>query len=210
MDRHLTRLSEHLACVALSKLAADKALECEEASLANYGPVSVVSFSSPVEAVNYLLPLKSFNRRFLIWPAGEWSFICSDMIGEWRMVDVYAHSRATNCEAVAGVALPGNRRFCYINRGKILRELCCEEDGDRWVFEQDGPPLDFEETDQYGKRIKRMRLTPRMVDSMLRHVTGTTSAAEALCSSSRIYGLERSWKDLRGEVEEFSIQEDLF
>lgn len=210
MIRHLTRLSEHLRCVAYSKLPQQRAVECQERVLSRYGPVSISSFTSLPQAIEFLLPLKSFVRRFLILPCGELSFVCSDMIGEWCMVDVYAHSRMTRCEAVAGVALPVSRQFCYIADGAIHRKIGCDEDGDRWVFESTGEPLSFEDSARYLRRVKRERLTPEMVESLLFRLVGTSAPLSLSRSDVTVIGLERSWKDLRGQVEELNVENDIF
>jgi len=175
MIRELTRLSEHLQCVAYCKLPIEQVVEYQERVLSRYGPVSIRSIASPVEAMDFLLPLKTFVRRYLIWPCGEWSFVCCDMIGEWCMVDVYAQSRMAHCDAVAGIALPTSRQFCYISGGVIRRHIACDEDGDRWIFQTEGDPLPFEDITSYSERIKRDRLTPEMIKSLLVAVVGAST-----------------------------------
>jgi hypothetical protein len=209
MNRHITRLSEHLRCAAFCKLPQMQAVECQERVLSKFGTVSVKTFATPSQAIEFLLPLKTFVRRYLIWQCGEWCFVCSDMIGEWRMVDVYAHSRMTRCTAVASVALPDTREFCYITDGVIQRQIGCFEDGDRWLFQSGGDPLPFEDVARYCRRIKRERLTPEMAEALLGQVVGRATPFGGLCSNTLVVGLERSWKDIRRPVEEFCVENDV-
>ncbi len=209
MVRELTRLSEHLRCGAFCKLPPEQAMECQRKLLAQFGPVLVTPLLSLSEAINFVLPLKSFTRNYLVWACGEWSFVCSDMIGEWCMVDVYAHSRITGCDAVAAVALPQVRSFCLLTNGVISRRIECAEDGDRWAFESHGTALPFEDTASLTKRIKRDRFTPAMVDSLVTRITGTRFPPVFNAAKGQAFGLQRSWKNLRVAVEEFAVTNDL-
>src|SRR5689334_8566885 len=152
MNREVSKLSEHFRAVALSRLPLEKAVHAHEGAIGRFGPVRKHRLRNWEDAFNWLQPLRTFPRHYVLAGFANWTLVMCDMIGENCLVDVLFHSRVTGCQAVGCVALPNERSFFFIERGKVVREVECFRD-DHWTFrELLGRPLDIEQPEFYHMR----------------------------------------------------------
>jgi hypothetical protein len=202
MISSLSKLSEHLACVALAELPFTDAVPVQQKALERFGPVAAQNLTSWREALAYLQPLRSFPRRYVVAECGSWSLVLCDMLGECCHVDVLFHSRSTGCRAVSGIAVSAERRFSFLERGAVIRDIHCFREN-RWEMRSEGTPLSFERGSPYT------RLSESSVSDYLTLVTGVVFPLSPTSSFGRIVGLERSWREVRAQPKEFRIIDDL-
>ncbi|MFI9811387.1 hypothetical protein [Saccharothrix variisporea] len=137
------------------------------------------SLADQLRALNPLL--SGARPRELLVPAGKWvayfdcfardtdaASVCSvlaDRLGV-RALKVHRAADVIRCAGMeSGVGVQfhlwgpgGEKPLGYI------RTLEAVHDGNRWVFDQSGDPLAFEETEHYSKRRVKDRFTVEMLD----------------------------------------------
>ncbi len=197
----MMKLSEHLAGVSLVAIDLAPAATGLEEELRRFGPVGVRPLADWNGAKTFLLPLKTFTTRFVVFQLPRWSWVLSDMRGEASMVDALGISERTNCDAITGVFRDDSRFLHVIRGGETVREVGCYWDDNKWVFAEKGEPEGWEQTASYRKRRIRDRLTPQLVQKYLKAASGIDFPLnrEAM-SGLRGIGLERSLKDLQVPV----------
>src|SRR5262245_39086396 len=127
-------LLEHLKGFSAVNVNANTAVAALEENLRRFGPTSQSQFATFRDALNFLLPLKSFTKRYLVLGAGNWSLLVTDMKGENCYVEAYAISRATLCNAIGVFLLPERRELHLFEEGRSVREIQSSWDGDSWYY----------------------------------------------------------------------------
>jgi hypothetical protein len=124
------------------------------------------------------------NRFLCLSTAGGWTAFFdngaygTDSFGPMSVLARDLHVRGVKARWVPDVAESPTER-----RGSVIFELLAPEktefinvervvavmhDGDRWIFDQVGTPLPFEELRSYEAKRKRDRFTPELLDTYLR------------------------------------------
>lgn len=210
MNRRVRSLSEHFCFVALAKEEISSCVSLFESSFKRFGPVEKLAIADHGAALKFLLPLKSFTTRYLIFEIHGWCLCVSDMIGESCFVDVYALSRKTQCKALAAEFGATQRSFRFIEGGEVKRALSCYRDGDDWFFDQMGAPLDFESVERYSRLDRSERLTPDLVTHYLSQCTEIAFPLDLrTVALASIHGVQRSLDRLRVPLEQFYVDDKL-
>jgi hypothetical protein len=208
MNRELSRLSEHFRCIALSELSLEKAAHAQESAIARFGPVRTQRLSSWQGAFDWLEPLRTFPRHYILADFGNWTLVLCDMIGENCLVDVLFHSKVTGCRAVGGVALSSERSFFFIEHGKVVREVECRCEN-RWTFRELGRPLAVERPEFYRRRKRSERLPESLVLQYVSSLTGVAFPLDFQSNPTRLVAFERSWAELQATPKEIPVENDL-
>lgn len=172
MSRTFLSLKEHMKGFSAVNLSAEAAAVALEENLLRYGQVRSSHFPTFGEAINYLLPLKSFTTRFLMLGHGSWTFLITDMRGENCHVDAYTISRTTLCKAI-GLFLQEERRELHVFvRGDNVRQVQSLRDGDRWYYREAGQLQMFEDSSEYLPKKKIDRLGVATLERYFQKNTG--------------------------------------
>jgi hypothetical protein len=208
MNREVSRLSEHFRAVALSQLPLEQALRAHQEAIGRFGPVRQHRLNTWNEAFDWLAPLHTFPRHYVLADFGGWTLVVCDMIGESCMADVLFHSSTTGCEAVGCVALPNERSFFFIQHGKVVREVesFCE---DHWSFRELGRPLSVERSEFYRRKKRSERLPEGLVFQYVSSITGIAFPLDFQTQPARLIAFERSWAALQVTPEDVRVENDL-
>ncbi|MEK7762388.1 MAG: hypothetical protein AAB433_12460 [Nitrospirota bacterium] len=203
-------LSEHMQISHLIKCSPEAATAALERQLSRFGTVEKREFSAFKQAMEYLLPIKSFVTRYLTVQIGEWVWIICDM----RLSDCYSDmmniSKDLTCEAVLASALDSGRRFYYIIAGNHRRIVQCYEDGNRWVFFEKGAPLECERVANYTLKRKPDRFKTEDVWRCANFVTGIVFPINWIeLRDKQVVTLERSLQNLKVPVQLYETKWDV-
>lgn len=203
-------LSQHLQISHLVKSSEDAANTGLERLLSRFGPVEKREFSAFKDAMDHLLPVKSFVTRYLMVQVREWVLITCDMRHSDCFSDLLNLSKSLKCEAVSAVSLDRARQFHYIIDGVDRRIVHCYEDGNRWVFFEKGAPLECEQVATYTLKRKPERFKTEDVWRCMNFVTGIDFPINWIeLRDRRAVTLERSLQDLKASVELYETKWDL-
>lgn len=209
MSQSTISLTEHLKGFSAVNLNADAAAVALQENLRQLGPVRQSHFANLPDALNYLLPIKSFTTRYLVLGLGDWSLILTDMRGANCYVEAYAISRRRLRNAI-GVFLQQERReFQLCEDGRKVRQVQSLRDGERWYYREEGPLQAFEEPEECLRKKKQDRLSVDALQHYFQIYTGLNVPNWKNTRFTPIIGLERSTKDLRVQLSEFETVEDL-
>ena len=208
MTRKLTRLSEHLRCVALTELPWERCVDAQWQALSRFGPVVTHRVESWDAALELIQPLRTFPRYYIVASFGRSCLVVTDMIGEPCLVDVLFHSALHCCRAVGGIALQTERRFFYIDGGEKLRDVECFAEG-RWRFRERGVPIPAERPETYARRRVAERLTQQLVFTYLGEITGVAFPLQPTRAPREVVVLERSWREVISSPEELFFTNDV-
>lgn len=210
MNRRVRSLSEHLCYIALAKSEVSACVQLLEGSFRRFGPVEKIVISDHGTALKFLLPLKSFTTRYLVFELNGWCLCVTDMIGESCFVDVYALSRKTLCLAVAAEFGATQRSFRFIQSGEVKRSIDCYRDGEDWFFDEMGARLEFESAERYSRPDRSERLTPDLVAHYLRQCSEIPFPLDLRNTAfASIHGIQRSLDRLRVPLEQFYVDPQL-
>lgn len=203
-------LSEHLQVYHVMKSPEEAVAATLVKQLSRFGSVQKQEFSDFRKALEYILPIKSFVTRYLTVQLGEWSLLTCDM----RLSDCDSHivglSQHLKCEAISAVGHNRGRQFNYYVDGSNRRVIHCYEDGNRWVFFQEGSPLECEQGSNYTLRRKPDRFKPEHVWQCMNHVTGIAFPINWVELRNRpATTLERSLQDLKVSVQLYETKRDV-
>ena len=201
---------EHLNGFSAVNLDAEAATVALQENLRQFGPVRRSSFASFREALDYLIPLKSFTTRYLVLGQAEWSIVLTDMRGENCYVEAYAISRATFRNAMGLFLHQERREFQLFENGQKVREIQSLWDGDRWYYREEGSLQPFEDPQECLRRKKQERLSVQALRRYFQIYTGQIVPDWINSNFTPIFGLERSTKDLRVQLCEFETEQDLW
>lgn len=209
MLKPLESFAAHLKGFSAVNLNAENTADALEERLRKYGTVGRSSFSKLSDALNYVVPVKSFTTRFLVLGLSEWSIILCDMRGENCYVDAYAISRVRHCRGI-GLFLRDERRELHLfEEGKKVRQVQSLRDGDAWYYREEGALQKFEDPNEYLRIKKQDRLS---VDATRRYFEAYTTLAVPDWKNlkfANMLGLERNTKDLRVPITEFETIMDI-
>ncbi|HLL05610.1 MAG TPA: hypothetical protein VK539_33885 [Myxococcaceae bacterium] len=141
------------------------------------------------QVLSRLLPLSGgeTQRRLFIPTRSAWTAYVSN---QWTGTDASSPmrymARWLSIRSMRVVAVPHTLRGNHGRYGAVMlsvygperlekisntvRALAVANDGGRWVFEQSGEPLPFEQVEQYQARRVRDRFTFEMLKDYLRHL----------------------------------------
>lgn len=205
----IVSLKEQLQGFSAVNVGAESTATALEERLRRFGPVSRSEFPTFRQALDYLLPIKSFTTRFLILGVDSWSIILTDMKGENCYVDAYSVSRTTQCNAIGLSLLQERRELHVFERGKKVRQVQSLRDGDRWYFREEGVLQPFEDPAEYRRKRKGDRLSVSALVGYFESYTGFKIPHWENSGFKNIYGLERSTKDTRAPVLHFMTINDV-
>ncbi|MBM3837321.1 MAG: hypothetical protein FJ398_05035 [Verrucomicrobia bacterium] len=210
MNRKVRSLSEHLCYIALAKSDVSACVQLLEGSFQRFGPVEKTLMSDRGAALKFLLPLKSFTTRYLVFELNGWCLCVTDMIGENCFVDVYALSRKTRCPAMAAEFGATQRSFRFMEGGEVKRSIDCYRDGSDWFFEEMGARLDFESAEHYSRPDRSERLTPDLVTRYLSQCSEIPFPLDVRKTAfASIHGIQRCLDRLRVPLEQFFVDDQL-
>jgi hypothetical protein len=202
-------LQEHMKQFSAVSLSAESTANALEQTLRKYGPVNKVQFSSFIEALHYVFPLKSFTTRFLVLGMNGWSVIMTDSKESNCYVQAYAISRATNCNAI-GVVLQDQRRELQVfEQGKKVRQVQSLLDVDAWYYREEGTLQPWEEPNEYTRRPKRNRLNVTALERYFETYTGFKIPSWNTAYFAKLIGLERSVHEAQVPIIHFDTAWDL-
>lgn len=207
MSQPTKSLGEHLKGFSAVNLPPAAAAETLEGSLRRFGPVDKHRLSTFQDALEYLLPIKSFTTRYVVMGLGDWSILMTDMRDANCYVEAYAITRKTHCKAIGVVLQDERRELQVIEDQKIVREVQSLRDGDRWYFLESGSLQPFEDAEECLRRKKKDRLTIAALRHYFLSYTGLTIPDWKNTSFGTIFGLARSTKDVQNPIIEFETVE---
>ena len=209
MNQSKKSLVEHLKGFSVVNANTDVAAAALKENLRRFGPVKQSSFAAFADALDFLLPVKSFTTRYLVLGCREWSILLTDMRDENCCVDAYAISRVTACNAL-GLFMQYDRREMHLfENGKKVRGIQSLADGDRWYYREEGPLQPFEEAEECLRKKDRDRLSIEALNRYFGFYTGLNVPDWRKDSFGGIFGLERSTKDLRVPLIKFETVQDI-
>ena len=178
------------------------------------------------ELLRSLEPLTSVERRRTLFMAtqGPWTAYFDN---GWRGGDAAMLSEVAlelGCRALRVVAVPdsmgvkapklkkgrygatmlevfGPAQTAFLN---YVRSIVSSNDGDRWVFEQSGEPMPFEDLAAYRARSVRDRFTPVLLDRYLKAL-GVRAFEEDFYAPERTAFLVEREGPVAADLEEYSI-----
>jgi len=203
------RLSEHLKGFTAVKAPLSVVVPAVESSLMRWGPVRTIKLSSAPEALEYLLPLKSFTTRFLVIGLGNWSLLVTDMRGENAYVDGIAISEKLDCLGFGIVAQERRREFQVIKAGRKVRHVQSLLDFDSWYYREEGEMQEFEDAAECLHRNKSDRLSALAVMQYYQRFTGMVLPAWGTLEADAFVGLERSAHEMRVPLTCFETINDI-
>lgn len=207
MTQPAISVMEHLKGFSAVNLDADAAAAALEETLQQFGPVGQSRLATFQDALEYLLPIKSFTTRYVVMGLGEWSILLTDMRGANCYVEAFAISRARHCKAI-GLFLQQKRRELHVfeNERKV-RQVQSLSDGNRWYFREEGVLQPFEDAEECVRRKKQDRLSAEALRHYFQTYTDLTIPDWKNTSFTHIFGLARCTKGLRVAVSEFETVE---
>ena len=208
-DPRTVSVSEHLKGISAVNLSGKETIAIMERQLRIYGPVERKEFAAFPEALDFLLPIKSFTTRYLVLGMERWSVLVTDMQGENCYVDAYAISRAASCNGI-GIFMQMQRRELHVfEGGKHVREVQSLLDVDQWYYREHGPLQPFEDVAEYAPKKKQYRLKVDAVIRYYQRYTGLNLPDWKNPSFTSHIGLERCNKDRRVPLHRFHTMRDL-
>jgi hypothetical protein len=203
------KISNHLRGFTAVRAPLSAVVAAMESSLMRWGPVQITKPSSLAEALEYLLPLKSFTTRFLVIEFGNWSLLLTDMRGENAYVDGMAVSEKLNCLGFGIFAQEERREIQVIKYGRKIRHVQSLLDSDRWYYREEGELQEFEDATDCQHRNKRDRLSVPVVGRYYQRFTGMSLPTWGSLNANSFVGLERSVHELRVPLVRFETVDDI-
>jgi hypothetical protein len=201
--------SEHLKGLSSVELSDGDALAGMQRSLAQFGPVDTKHFNNLEDAFDFLFPVKTFTTRYLVIGVGRWSLLLTDMREQNCNVEAYALSRATRCRGIGVTFRSENRELHLFEEGKQVRQVESCLDVDRWHYLDWGTIQPFEDIKETQRPRKKDRLSVDAVGSYFKTYTGFDVPNWKTLKPRRIFGLQRSLKDLEVELGLFETIRDV-
>jgi hypothetical protein len=206
----MTALSTHFRAFCAVETTVDQAADGLDASLRRFGPVKRGRCEGFDEVLRCLLPLASFPSRYLLLPCSGWTVLVHNGRSIAADDQLLSVSKAAACRGTYGSWADEGCVWQVVDQGCESRSVTCYLDGDRWVFHQQGAPLPFEKQALYGKRRKKDRLPPEVVQEYLARLVDVAFPADwrSLMSQEAVV-LERSTDEVRVPIEEYAVEVDL-
>jgi hypothetical protein len=202
-------ISEQFKCFGAAAVPLLSASAILEEALKEFGPTIRTKLSSFSEARQFLLPLKSFTTRYVVFERGNWSLVVSDMRDEASLVDVFLFSRVELCDAISLRIQESRRDFAIFKAGKKLRQVESLLDFDAWHFRQTGQLQEFEDASECTRPRKSARLSVAAVRRYFTAFTGMEFPKWTDEEFTNAVGLERSTQSLLVSVENYETADDM-
>lgn len=205
-----TSLAEHLKCLAAVNAPAEVTVVRLTEWLGKYGPTMVRRWGSARDGLAHLLPLRSFPKRYLVLGRAtfDWTLILDDMRYQVSDSDAWGVGRALGASAIGVCCQETQRLFRLFFPKEVRREIESMDDGGRWAFRARGEILPFEQPSDLEVPPRR-RLPPDLARQYFQAVTGSQWPDVAGGHWDTVATVERSHKDLRGEVLEYATAFDV-
>lgn len=204
-------ISTSLESVAAFECPLDEVSGALARFLSRFGEVAEGRTQGFDNVLAWLLPLASFSSRYVVarWTR-EWTLVMKNGPELAAGDEVNVLSRLAEARAVHAAWSEDTRLWSVLDAGQDIRSVFCNDEGDGWSWHMEGEPLAFEVPSLYERRRTRDRLLPSTVLRYLSALVGAESPPDwRRLMSQEVWCLERSLKDLKGDVDLYSADIDI-
>lgn len=204
------KLSDHLRAISIVRSPPDMLAQLLLSRFRGYGDVTQANVAGWEEATRFLVPLLSMDSRYLLVPFQTWTFLFDNsVVGRPGAQTVYLTQGARTVGVDACWRVDG-RMWEVTENGQTARAIVSYEDGDRWVFHQEGQPLPFEDAADYAQPRKRERFPIAVVQKYVESMTSLKFPVDwRSVFDARAIGFERRSAKARVPIKEFPTEIDI-
>ena len=154
---------------------------CEATSLATWliGELNLGVAPQPVKTLSEVLKwleVSTVRDRYVLVPLGAWSALLTNGPTGTDVGVLPSHAaRGLGCPALRAVAAEGSHPATILELFQpdgippllLRRSIASADDGGRWIFEEAGEQLPFEDPSAYRRPRKSERFTPEILSEYL-------------------------------------------